>query len=55
MTDEKIISKRVAREILSEIEKIYFSEEFREYQINHGTNGLRDYFIEWIKHTYDVK
>ena len=55
MTNEEVISKRVARDILNEIDRIYFSEEFREYRINYGSNGQRDYLIQWIQDTYDVR
>lgn len=49
LDNEKCIEKRVAREILSTIERIYFSEEFREYRINKGSNGERDLIIKLIK------
>lgn len=54
MTNERLIEKRVAREILTIIEKIYFSEEYREYRINYGSNGIRDLLISSIKKLYDV-
>ncbi len=54
MIDEEIIRKRVAREILSIIEKVCFSEEFKEYRINQGTNGRRDLIIKLIKERYEV-
>lgn len=54
MTNERIIEKRVAREILTMIEKIYFSGEYREYRINYGSNGTRDLLIDSIKKLYDV-
>ena len=43
-----VISKRVAREILSMIETVCFSDEFREYRVNNGSNGERDLIIENI-------
>ncbi len=46
--------KRVAREILSTIEMICFSDEFREYRINQGSNGERDLIIKLIKERYEV-
>lgn len=52
--DEKIVKKRVAREILSMIETVCFSEEFREYRINQGSNGTRDLIMDNIKKTYDI-
>lgn len=54
LDNEKCIEKRVAREILSTIERIYFSEEFREYRINKGSNGERDLIIKLIKERYEV-
>lgn len=54
MVDEKYIEKRVAREILTMIERIYFSEEYKEYRINYGSNGTRDLLIDSIKKLYNV-
>lgn len=54
MTNERLIEKRVAREILIMIERIYFSEEYKEYRINYGSNGTRDLLIGSIKKLYDV-
>lgn len=51
---ENVIRKRVAREILSMIETVCFSDEFREYRVNNGSNGERDLIIDNIKKTYDV-
>ena len=54
MTDEKLIEKRVAREILTIIEKIYFSKEYSQYRIDYGSHGMRDLLIDSIKKMYDV-
>lgn len=54
MDSENVIRKRVAREILSMIETVCFSDEFKEYRINNGSNGQRDLIINNIKKTYDV-
>lgn len=54
MSNEEIIKKRVAREILSMIETVCFSEEFREYRVNNGSNGTKNLIIENIKKTYSV-
>ncbi len=54
LDNEKCTEKRVAREILSTIERICFSEEFREYRINNGSNGERDLIIKLIKERYEV-
>lgn len=51
---ENVIKKRVAREILSMIETVCFSEEFSEHRVNNGSNGERDLIIENIKKTYGV-
>lgn len=53
-SDEKIIKKRVAREILSMIETVCFSEEFRDFRVNEGSNGTINLIIENIKNTYDI-
>ena len=52
--NDTYIEKRVAREILSIIEKICFSDEFREYRVNQGSNGTRDLIIKSIKERYEV-
>lgn len=54
LKNDKCIEKRVAREILCIIEKICFSDEFREYRINQGSNGERDLIIKLIKERYEV-
>lgn len=51
---ENVIRKRVAREILSMIETVCFSDEFKEYRVNNGSNGQRDLIMDNIKKTYDV-
>ena len=48
------IEKRVAREILSIIENICFSDEFKEYRVNRGSNGTRDLIIKTIQERYNV-
>lgn len=54
MTEERIIERRVAREILTMIEKIYFSKEYMQYRIDYGSNGTRDLLISSIKTMYGV-
>lgn len=54
MTEEKIIERRVAREILNMIERIYFSKEYQQYRIDNGSNGTRDLLIDSIKNLYEV-
>lgn len=51
---KKIIEKKVAREILSMIETVCFSEEFRDFRVNKGSNGTRDLIMENIKNTYEI-
>ena len=51
-TDEKVIERRVAREILNLIDRIYFSQEYKQYRINNGSNGARDLLIDSIRKTY---
>ena len=52
--NDKYIERRVAREILNIIERISFSEEYKEYRINYGSNGQRDLIIQMIKEKYEV-
>lgn len=52
MTEKELIEKRVAREILTIIKSICFSEEYREFRIDRGSNGQRDLIIQKIKEQY---
>lgn len=54
LESDDVIRKRVAREILSMIETVCFSDEFKDYRVNNGSNGERDLIIENIKKTYGV-
>ena len=54
LSNDTCIEKRVARDILSIIERIYFCDEFQEYRIKYGTNGQRDLIIQTIKDKYEV-
>ena len=54
-TNEKYLEKRVAREILNIIERVSFSEEYKEYRISHGSNGQRDLIIQMIQERFEVK
>ena len=54
MLDRYITERKVAREILSIIEKICFSEEYKKYRINYGSDGERDLIITTIKNKYNV-
>lgn len=55
MTNEQIIERQVARTILCMIETIYFSDEYKQYRIDHGSNGTRDLLIGSIKKRYLVE
>lgn len=46
--------KSIAREILSIIEEICFSDKFKEYRINYGSNGTRDLIIKTIQEKYSI-
>lgn len=54
MDNETIIKKRTAREILNIIEQVCFSDEYKEFRINQGSNGERDLVIDSIKKYYGV-
>lgn len=54
MNNEEIIKRKLAREILTMIETVCFSEEFKKFRIDQGSNGTRDLIIENIKNTYGV-
>lgn len=52
--DIELGERKAAREILSLIEEIYFSEEYTDFRINKGSNGQRDLIIAKIKEKYSV-
>lgn len=54
MTDIEIAEKRVAREILNIIERVCFSEEYRDFRVGWGSRGERDLIIQMIRDTYGV-
>ena len=49
---KELTEKRVAREILTMIESICFSEEYTTFRVNQGSNGQRDLIITKIKEQY---
>ena len=55
MINDKCIERRTAREILNIIERICFSEEYKEYRINYGSTGQRDLIIKMIQDKFEVK
>ncbi len=44
--------KRVAKEILSLMERVYFSDEYHDYRISYGSNGVRDLIMNTIEDRY---
>ena len=44
--------KRVAKEILSLIKRVYFSDEYHDYRINYGSKGVRDLIMNTIDDRY---
>ena len=52
MTDKEIYQKKTARDILSMIEEVCFSKNFIEFRVSYGSNGQRDYIINYIKRKY---
>lgn len=54
MERDELIKKRTAREILTIIEDIYFHPNYKEFRINHGSNGTRDLIIQTIKEEYNI-
>ena len=51
-TDKELAERKVAREILTMIEEICFSEEYKTYRLDYGTHGQRDLIITKIKEKY---
>ena len=54
MFDKEIYEKKTAREILSMIEEISFSDTYKDFRINNGSNGQRDLIIKTIKEKYNI-
>lgn len=52
ITDKELVERRVAREILTMIEEICFSEEYKTFRIDYGTHGQRDLIITKINEKY---
>ena len=55
MTDKEIYQQQAARDILSIIEIVCFSKAFIKFRVNYGSNGQRDYIINYIKNTYNIE
>lgn len=52
--NDKIVERRVARDILSMIDRVCHSEEYREYRVIYGSKGQKDLIIHMIKEKYGV-
>lgn len=52
MTDMEIGERKAAREILSFIELVCFSQEYVQFRVNQGSNGERDLIIKTIKERF---
>ena len=52
---KKIYQKQVAKDILLTIEKVCFSDAFLQFRVNNGSNGQRDYIINYIKNKYNIE
>ena len=55
MLDKELYKRQTAREILNIIEEISFSDEYKNFRINNGSNGQRDLIINIIKERYNIK
>ena len=55
MSNKELYRRQVAREILNIIEEISFSDEYKNFRINNGSNGQRDLIINIIKERYNIK
>lgn len=55
MTDFELGKKVAAREILNIIKEISFSKEWIKFRVNYGSNGVRDYIINFIQEKYNIK
>lgn len=52
VSDKELTERRVAREILTIIEEICFSGEYKNFRANQGSNGQRDLIITRINEKY---
>ena len=49
------IETQVAKEILDILNRIWFSDEYRTFRLNHGIKGQRDLILKIIKEKYGLK
>lgn len=52
--DIELGERKAAREILTVIEEICFSEKYSDFRVNQGSNGQRNLIISEIKEKYSV-
>lgn len=52
MNEKELIQREVAKEILTIIEQVCFSEEYSNFRIDNGSNGERNLIIKMIKEQY---
>ncbi len=55
MEDKELFQRQAARDILSVIEEVCFSNAFIKFRADNGSNGQRDFIIDYIKKRYDIK
>ena len=55
MTDIEIGRIQAARQILSFIEMICFSDEYVDFRCNYGSHGVRNAIINMIKTEFNVR
>lgn len=44
--EKDVISRQT---VLCEIKRAFFSEEFKDFRVKYGSNGVRDYIINFIE------
>ncbi len=47
--------RKVANDILQTINDVCFSKEYRDFRIDYGSNGQRDFVIKFIKENYGTE
>ena len=49
------VERKIANDILKTINKVCFGKEYRDFRIDYGSNGQRDFIINFIKDNYGVE
>lgn len=49
------IETQVAKEILDILNRIWFSDEYKTFRLNHGIKGQRELILKTIKEKYGLK